>query len=114
MWLACTQVAYLVSHVWRGVSAGDCGVGDITRDKALHRRTAGLCLGRWDVARPCAPDNLVLLSDEELAELRARGLTEWCEGRGNVRAFVEGRLRHVAELFGTSSEPARNGKRRQA
>ena len=108
---ACVQVAYLVSHVWRGVSAGARGVGDITQDKALHRRTAGLCLGRWDVARPCAPDNLVLLSEEELAELRARGLAAWCEGRREVRAFVEGRLRHVAALFGASGEVASNGKR---
>lgn len=93
------QVMFLVKSVWHGVSALQCGVGDSGNDKGQHRRTAGLRLTRFDPAGPCAPANLVLLSDEEAAALQRQGLQHWCDEHPRAAAFVKATLARVESIF---------------
>ena len=95
---------FLVANVWHGVSATRLGRGDSGCDKGLHRRTAGLRLGRFCLGHACAPANLVLLTEEELDELRARGCAAWCAARPEVAAFVTQTLEHVATIFGSAEQ----------
>lgn len=92
------QVGYLVSNLWRGVSAHRLGVGDTAVDKGLHRRTAGLRLVRFDDKRPALPQNLVLMTEEEVEELRSMGLERWRAAHPVTAAWVQevfGRAEHV-------------------
>ena len=91
---------FLVANVWRGVSATDCGLGDGSSDKGLHRRTAGLQLLRFRTDRGCVSANLVLLREEEAAALRADGAAAWAAAHPAAAAFVEAALARVAAIFG--------------
>jgi hypothetical protein len=85
------------------MSATELGAGDASKDKGLHRRTAGLCLGRWDLAKPCTPDNLVLLKEDELVRVQQLGHTAWGEQHPAAAAYIQGKLAQVAAIFGANS-----------
>lgn len=93
------EVAFLVSSLWRGVSAHKQGRGELARDKALHRRTAGLRLVRFDARKPAVPGNLVLLSDEEADELRRMGHEAWERAYPEAARFVRDTLQKAADVF---------------
>jgi hypothetical protein len=96
----CVQVSFLVSCVWRGLSAFRLGCGDGSTDKGLHRRTVGLRLVRFDPAKPARPDNLVLLTDDEAIELSQLGPNAWGEKHPHVSRHVQNTLSRVHAVFG--------------
>jgi hypothetical protein len=58
-------------------------------------------MARWDLAKPCVPENLVLLKEDELELLRALGLAAWSEQHPQAAAFIQLRLQQIAAIFGT-------------
>ncbi|GLI59189.1 hypothetical protein VaNZ11_001023 [Volvox africanus] len=60
------DMVYLLREAWRGFSARDLQrVVAPGGDKGLMRATAHLTFTRWDAAKPCTADNLVLLTGPE-------------------------------------------------
>ncbi|GIL71550.1 hypothetical protein Vretifemale_1917 [Volvox reticuliferus] len=60
------DVVFLLREAWRGFSARDLRrVVAPGGDKGLMRATAHLTFTRWDAAKPCTADNLVLLTGPE-------------------------------------------------
>lgn len=94
------QVEFLVGSVWRGLSAFEVGSSVNANDKGLHRRTAGLQLIRYHHERPCTPDNLVLLTDEQASEFHEMGLQLWASTYVRVAEFCDSMLHRVALIFG--------------
>eukprot|EP00892_Ulva_mutabilis_P005556 jgi/Ulvmu1/3372/UM156_0029.1 len=94
------EVAFLVSSVWRGLSAFEMGQSDAAADKGLHRRTAGLQFVRFCPDKPCTPDNLVLLSDDQASEFSRFGLQRWRSQHESVAMFCDSILHRVALIFG--------------
>ena len=76
------------------------GRGDGTQDKGLHRRTAGLKLVRLDPSRAATPSNLILLLEEEAAELLELGLQTWKKKYPQVARFAHTTLENVKGLYG--------------
>lgn len=79
------------------------GHGDGTQDKGLHRRIAGLKLVRLDSARAATPSNLVLMREEEAAELLEIGLQHWKNKYPQVSRFVHTTLETVKGIYGEFS-----------
>lgn len=98
------QVEFLVGSVWRGLSAFDIGKSDCAPDKGLHRRTAGMQLARYRSDRRCAPDNLILMTDDQAGEFNSMGLQMWVLKYPNVGSFCDSMLHRVALIFGYSEE----------
>lgn len=96
----CLQVVFLVSSVWRGVSASGMGCGDGTQDKGLHRRTVGLKLVRLDSSQSATPANLILLKEEEATEFHELGLQKWQKKYPQVSRFIHNALDNVNGIFG--------------
>jgi hypothetical protein len=90
------------------------GLGNSGNDKGLHRRTAGLRLVRFHPMSSCSPDNLVLLTEEEVSELRTEGVEAWSVARPEVAAFVCHTLKRVALLFGNSGPVGNSVRHRWA
>ncbi|GIL46180.1 hypothetical protein Vafri_3235 [Volvox africanus] len=60
------DMVFLLREAWRGFSARDLQrVVAPGGDKGLMRATAHLTFTRWDAAKPCTADNLVLLTSPE-------------------------------------------------
>ena len=94
------QLAYVVSSIWRGVSAHKGGVGDHVVNFGQHRRTAGLCLTRLDAALPATPDNLVLLDREEADELRLLSTKPWLLKYPCTAVWVASNQQRLKHLYG--------------